>query len=332
MRCFVSSRFTNGLGCASLDSVTVILKKFRSVINVNADLCRGPFLLASGQLVKAPGSYIDTLKGVAGCDSIIRNITLASGNLLVNKRSATFCSGQSFTLPWGKVVTVAGTYYDTVRYRSGCDSLIQVFDLAQQVAINKTSAAVICPGQSFTLPWGQIANTTGSYTNTIKYASGCDSLVTKVDLVVTNVVRRSIKHSICAGQSFTLPSGQTVSSAGMYIDTLRSVIGGCDSIITIITLDITASSNQFQLPNAFTPNGDGANDCFGVTNWGNITDLNFSIYNRAGNLILQSKNSSECWDGNFKGIPQPAGTYIYKISGTTICGFVKRSGTVELLR
>lgn len=36
----------------------------------------------------------------------------------------------------------------------------------------------------------------------------------------------------------------------------------------------------FVVPNAFTPNGDNLNDCFGIKRWGNAQVEQFSIYNR----------------------------------------------------
>jgi gliding motility-associated-like protein len=89
---------------------------------------------------------------------------------------------------------------------------------------------------------------------------------------------------------------------------------------------------NYVLPNAFTPNHDGRNDCFGISRWGNVANLDFFIYDRLGNVIFSTKKTSECWDGNYKGFPQPAGTYIYLIKGNTLCGNVLRKGTVVLLR
>ncbi len=91
-------------------------------------------------------------------------------------------------------------------------------------------------------------------------------------------------------------------------------------------------SNGYLVPSAFTPNGDGNNDCFGIKEWGSVSDLNFSIYNRWGTLIFHTSNISECWDGTYKGLMQPTGTYIYQIHGKTLCGNILRKGVVVLIR
>jgi gliding motility-associated-like protein len=90
--------------------------------------------------------------------------------------------------------------------------------------------------------------------------------------------------------------------------------------------------NGYLLPTAFTPNGDGLNDCFGVKSWGNLSRLEMNIYNRWGQLLFHSTNASNCWDGTYKGIPQPTGTFVYQIKATSICGDIYRKGSIILIR
>ncbi|HJT72834.1 MAG TPA: gliding motility-associated C-terminal domain-containing protein, partial [Chitinophaga sp.] len=106
---------------------------------------------------------------------------------------------------------------------------------------------------------------------------------------------------------------------------------GYDTSFTIKTI-ISANANVFVLPNAFTPNGDGKNDCFGIRNWGSTTIHEFSIYNRWGQKVFETKNPSNCWDGKYKGQLQPSGAYIYMIKALTPCGEVERRGSFMLVR
>lgn len=86
------------------------------------------------------------------------------------------------------------------------------------------------------------------------------------------------------------------------------------------------------MANAFTPNNDGLNDCFGVSHMNIINDLDFRIYNRFGQLIFKTDNPAKCWDGNFKGEPQNSDVYIYTITGTSVCDVVNLKGKVVLIR
>ncbi|MFB0924416.1 MAG: PKD domain-containing protein, partial [Vicingaceae bacterium] len=68
------------------------------------------------------------------------------------------------------------------------------------------------------------------------------------------------------------------------------------------------------VPNAFTPNGDGINDCF--TPLGNdidLADYTFGIYNRWGELLFQTNTLGNCWDGTYKGDMVQNGVYVWKI-------------------
>ena len=86
------------------------------------------------------------------------------------------------------------------------------------------------------------------------------------------------------------------------------------------------------MPNAFTPNNDGKNDCFGIQHWGDAVIKQFSIYNRWGALIFQSADPSQCWDGTWKGKPLDGGGYVYIIKATTLCGEVTKKGMLTLIR
>jgi gliding motility-associated-like protein len=77
------------------------------------------------------------------------------------------------------------------------------------------------------------------------------------------------------------------------------------------------------LPNTFTPNGDGLNDVFGISNPRIITDLiSFEIWDRWGNKIFNSGNVADKWDGTFNGQMVPQGVYrvliIHKCKGATV--------------
>jgi gliding motility-associated-like protein len=107
---------------------------------------------------------------------------------------------------------------------------------------------------------------------------------------------------------------------------------GCFSTDSV-SVAVTKSGNPgFVLPNAFTPNNDGKNDCFGIKKWGNVQIKEFSIYNRWGQRIFVTKDPQHCWDGRYNGIPQATGGYVYVIRAVSFCGEAERRGTVMLIR
>jgi gliding motility-associated-like protein len=89
----------------------------------------------------------------------------------------------------------------------------------------------------------------------------------------------------------------------------------------------------FYVPNAFSPNGDGLNDRFRPTAVG-ISKLEyFRIFNRYGDLVFETSNIGEGWDGTYKGVKQNIGNYVWMIRGTDRLGNVKMlKGNVVLVR
>ena len=86
------------------------------------------------------------------------------------------------------------------------------------------------------------------------------------------------------------------------------------------------------MPNAFTPNDDGKNDCYGLKNWLYIKKLQFRIFNRYGEQVFATANPAACWDGNYKGKKANAGTYVFYIKAETNCGTEEQKGSFLLIR
>jgi gliding motility-associated-like protein len=66
------------------------------------------------------------------------------------------------------------------------------------------------------------------------------------------------------------------------------------------------------VPNAFSPNGDGINDFFSPRDT-NLSFYTCKIYNRWGNLVFETTNPNQFWDGNYNGGDCVDGTYFYLI-------------------
>ncbi|MEP6926001.1 MAG: gliding motility-associated C-terminal domain-containing protein [Ginsengibacter sp.] len=70
------------------------------------------------------------------------------------------------------------------------------------------------------------------------------------------------------------------------------------------------------VPNAFTPNGDALNDYLYPLNAYKADDLEFSVYNRIGELVFHTNNWTQKWDGKIKGNPQDTGIYVWILKYT----------------
>jgi gliding motility-associated-like protein len=102
---------------------------------------------------------------------------------------------------------------------------------------------------------------------------------------------------------------------GMYwVRVIKNVCLDFDTIF--ITFDDCIAS--VEIPNCFTPNGDGFNETFMVESQ-NLTGFTMLIYNRWGQELFESNDPLYGWDGRVSGRLCPIGTYFYLIRYTTRC-------------
>ncbi len=103
------------------------------------------------------------------------------------------------------------------------------------------------------------------------------------------------------------------SGIGTYIVKLvvKNAAGCIDSIT--YTVEVT-EEYAFYIPNAFTPNGDGVNDYFGPQGTHDLI-YEMTIYNRWGEKVFETTDTSLPWDGNVNGSAKIAetGVYVYRI-------------------
>lgn len=114
------------------------------------------------------------------------------------------------------------------------------------------------------------------------------------------------------GQTSTLTDPNTVfNTAGTYTVVLIASSATCaDTTVKIITVD---EGFTLEIPNVFTPNGDGANDAFHIKMSG-VKSAEGYIYNRWGQLLYSWDAKNVSWDGKASnGENCPDATYYYII-------------------
>lgn len=87
---------------------------------------------------------------------------------------------------------------------------------------------------------------------------------------------------------------------------------------------------ELYIPNAFTPNGDNINDFFTIYGDG-VETYEIMIFNRWGQMVFQSNDLENPWDGRVNGGAIQQGVFSYRISVTTTFGGLReRRGTLTL--
>ena len=83
-------------------------------------------------------------------------------------------------------------------------------------------------------------------------------------------------------------------------------------------------------PNVFSPNGDGINDKWMISNLSDYPGAFVEIFNRYGQRIFYSAGYNDPWDGTLSGKPLPVATYYYVI--TLKNSFEPLTGSVTIIR
>ncbi|HMU08920.1 MAG TPA: gliding motility-associated C-terminal domain-containing protein [Ferruginibacter sp.] len=120
----------------------------------------------------------------------------------------------------------------------------------------------------------------------------------------------------------------TVDKAGTY--SVEVTLNGCIAADTVI---VFPGDCAIFIPSAFTPNNDGLNETFGVLGDITVKSCSFQVFNKWGQMVFNTSDISQKWDGTYKGKKAPVGAYPWFLSYVTGNGKRKyQQGTVMLIR
>lgn len=109
-----------------------------------------------------------------------------------------------------------------------------------------------------------------------------------------------------------------------------------DCIVEVGNIPVTVIPKyNVYIPNAFTPNGNGANDYYEIfgakSTW---LEMRFRIFNRWGEKVFESADPYFKWDGVFKGIQLAPNVYVYELELTFLDGhsIPPQKGSITLIR
>lgn len=179
--------------------------------------------------------------------------------------------------------------------------------------------------------------------------TGPDMIVNRDTLVYLGGSAQMTLSSTCASSFSWLPTNGvdfpnspapviTPTQPGLqtYIVRLSDTVSSCvatDTIrINVVDPDNLDCGVVF-LPKAFTPNNDGLNDTYGISNPFAIPELiSFEIFDRWGGRVFFTNDPFERWDGSFGGTAVNSGVMLYRVR--YICEGEEKvtAGSVTIMR
>ena len=236
---------TSYLGCDSIVELNLTVNP-TYLIPLSLTICDGDSVFLSGSWQYSVGTFYDTLSTILGCDSIIETqLTVIS--IQYSAISAEICDGESYNFG-SQLLTISGTYYDTLTGSYGCDSIITLNLTVNPTYLTPLSLSICAEDSAFINGEWQFSG--GTFYDSLQTTLGCDSII-ETQLSLISIQYSIISNAICDGESYLFGS-QLLSSSGVYYDTLTSS-SGCDSIVE---LNLTVNPKYFLPISISICNGD----------------------------------------------------------------------------
>jgi gliding motility-associated-like protein len=246
---------------------------------------------------------------------------------------------QQITVHTSGVFSVTGTTVD------GCRSLdtLVVPNLYPLPVVSLSNDSVLCTGNqkildagwgfaNYTWNTGSVAqsitiNSPGVYSVTVTDNNGCKGAdTTSISVMLpppagflgpdTSMClydRMQLKPAVNFNQ-YTWSTGSSapaiiINQPGNYWLQVKDA-NNCVGKDTLV-VDSKNCPTAFFMPTGFTPNNDGRNDLLRPVLRGNIVQYKFRIYNRWGELILETTDPDKGWDGTHRGQVQSNAVFVW---------------------
>ena len=254
-----------------------------------------------------PGNYSFTVTDSHGCTKDTNFIVISTVTITVNAgRDTSLCSSASVVLTGTVTGSVTYNWYD--------------------------AGVLIPPANSLTVSVNPAATT--EYV-LIATNSGCtNSDTVQVSISPVAVANAGPDQSVLSGQGITIGGNPTNPGGGTVVwtpylnlsDTSATNPTASPTLTTTYYVVVTNSAGckakdsmivtvlpPFDIPNGFTPNGDGKNDTWMLDNLYKFPNAEVEVYNRWGEQLFYSRGNYQAWGGTYNGSPVPVGTYYYII-------------------
>ena len=325
----VQLMYTTVAGCDSIINVNVEAL-MSSTASLDFVVCPGEAITYNGELLEAEDQAVFVLTNSVGCDSIVNVSVTASDPILVEVSTEHTCpnfnsgiagiellpgsaspltfdlDGQGFSTDLTYIGLAAGEHQFFIVDENDCDAVVDfTIESEPQLIINIAARAISCEESTGQLNAAVISGDDGS-----------------VQLIWNEGTIGTLLESEEAGTYQLLASNN------------------CEEVsLEAVIQDLRPNElSLLYVPNAFSPNDDGVNDIFRTYTspdafW---RDYHFMVFDRWGDMIFETTNPEEGWDGTYRGVEMNDAVHVWHVEGTVeSCGRVfevQREGGVVIVR
>ena len=302
---------------------------------------------------------IQAVKPELGADTALcagQNITLIAPSSALSYHWSTGGSSQEIT------VASAGQYWVSVNW-GACQTkdTISISTVSYPV-VHLPASVQICPGDSIQLNPGnntdatylwstgettQSANVFATGIYHVKVSNQQCSILDSTIVIGVEPIPLDNNVMICNAEKYTLDAGSagisflwSTGETTQKIDVKESgkywVVMNTNLCTLTDTINVAGSfgSGILWFPNSFTPNGDLLNDSF-IIKGTDISYFQMMIFNRWGDLVFETNQWGQGWNGMYNGKIVEQDVYTWKVKYKTLCTndlIISKIGHVAVIR
>lgn len=318
---FINIETSNVLLCEGQD-VTLELQSTEQLNNIVWSSTNNTSTSITESVLVTTTFYVSAsnIHGCSSSDSI--TIQVSSVSIETTANNSTICIGDTITLNANSSLPATNFTWSTGQTTSTIN-----FSPNQSQYIYLNGASIHCPNE-------------------------LDSIyITVLDLPIINAIE---DQTICPGEEVNIQVSTTPSTSTINIFSLNdptnssstnyptesgaygafATLHGCTSDTIFFQITIGEYCDDLAIPNVFSPNNDGLNDFFQLSNVGIFKEFHCIILNRWGQIIQEFSNANLSWNGQDKnGIDVTDGVYFYIIEYETMKeSKLTKEGFITLIR
>lgn len=302
-------RITNINGCTDTAHASYRVN-LSQTLKIDTSICAGEQVVIGQKTYSITGIYQDTLTTQSGCDSIlVINLTVHPFPVVDLGEDKKLCTGAELTLDAGN---------------QGAKYLWNNQSTTQQISVSQAGQYSVSVTQNYC-----------SSADTIQIALypeyvlnlGNDTLLCNNDTLLLNA--NQVPGTYLWQDGSTLPI-LVIKTAGTYQVIIQT---DCGELEDAVQVDFEECNCKLNLPTAFSPNMDGKNDVFGVSNFcSDIDNFKLMVFNRWGEKVFESNDQHNFWDGTYKGSLQEIGVYAWVLTYENKGQGISRKGAVTFVK